>query len=212
MQAGIDRIGIISLVSAADRAAPLAPPGLGLRREPSGAVAAAAAATAADQPKARSGLTASELELGAVPYAAPLTAVAASNQKLLLLSAFLQIGDWELAQALMRWLRTLGLADFAILPAVGQALCEFLPLLPPLLLPLLLLPLLLLLMAECPRGMACAADCTLVLCADCGRGQPISLRSCLSRCSSCRRADWPGAAASVCRCHCRQACSGPAAA
>ena len=128
MQAGIDRIGIISLVSAADRAAPLAPPGLGLRREPSGAVAAAqAAAAAADPPKARLGLTASELELAAVPYAAPLTAVAASNQKLLLLSAFLQIGDWEQAQALMRWLRTLGLADFCIFPAVGQQLCESLP-------------------------------------------------------------------------------------
>jgi hypothetical protein len=148
MQAGIDRIGIISLVSAADRAAPLAPPGLGLRREPSGAVATAqAAAAAADQPKARSGLTASELELAAVPYAAPLTAVAASNQKLLLLSAFLQIGDWEHAQALMRWLRTLGLSDFAIFPAVGQALCETPP---PLLLPV----------AECLCGVSRSPHCS----------------------------------------------------
>ena len=36
----------------------------------------------------------------------------------------LQIGDWEHAQQLMRWLRALGLSDFAVFPAVGRALCE----------------------------------------------------------------------------------------
>lgn len=35
-----------------------------------------------------------------------------------------QIGDWEHAQQLMRWLRTLGVSDFAVFPAVGRALCE----------------------------------------------------------------------------------------
>jgi hypothetical protein len=37
----------------------------------------------------------------------------------------LQIGDWEHAQELMRWLRSLGLSDFAAFPAVGRALCEW---------------------------------------------------------------------------------------
>jgi hypothetical protein len=172
MGEGIARIGIISLISAADTAKPLAPPGLGLRREPSGVLAGAGAAAAAAtdplQPRSKSGLTAAALELAAAPYAAPLTAVAAGNQKLLLLAAFLQarwqalvgrgeadstvprnsqpcfalpsshlpcsapplfpaapqIGDWAHAQALMRWLRALGLSDFAIFPPVGEALCE----------------------------------------------------------------------------------------
>lgn len=39
-----------------------------------------------------------------------------------------QIGDWEHAQELMRWLRALGLADFAVFPPVGRALCECAPL------------------------------------------------------------------------------------
>lgn len=36
----------------------------------------------------------------------------------------LQICDWQHAQQMMRWLGALGLSDFAIFPAVGQALCE----------------------------------------------------------------------------------------
>lgn len=166
MTEGISRIGIISLVSAADTAAPLAPPGLGLRREPSGALggSGAAAGGEAGQGPRRSGLTAVALELAATSYAAPLSSLEAANQKLLLLAALLQvgaavhtcngslrdcvawalpglcstvaqlahprtpppvqIGDWEHAQQLMRWLRTLGVSDFAIFPAVGHALCE----------------------------------------------------------------------------------------
>lgn len=84
----ISRIGIISLVSAADTAAPLAPPGLGLRRDASGALAPPAGE---QQQRQRTGLTAEALELAAVPYAAPLTTAAAGNQKLLLLAAFLQV-------------------------------------------------------------------------------------------------------------------------
>lgn len=162
MAEGISRIGIISLVSAADTAAPLAPPGLGLRREPSGTLGTGGDA---GQGTRRSGLTAVALELAATSYAAPLTSLEATNQKLLLLAALLQvrqlqcslgrtmvacrvcqlqtgycsgegaehavahhppmqIGDWEHAQQLMRWLRALGLSDFAVFPAVGRALCE----------------------------------------------------------------------------------------
>ena len=127
MGEGIARIGIISLVSAADTAAaPLAPPGLGLRREPSGAMGAAAAGGADAGPAGprRTGQTAAALELAAPPYAAPLAAVAARNQKLALLAAFLKIGDWPHAQAAMRWLGALGLADFGVFPGVGAALCE----------------------------------------------------------------------------------------
>lgn len=46
----------------------------------------------------------------------------------LLLTCCLQIGDWQRAQTLMRWLRALGLADFAAFPSVGRAICEWLPL------------------------------------------------------------------------------------
>ncbi|KAL4451471.1 hypothetical protein ABPG75_007133 [Micractinium tetrahymenae] len=128
MAEGISRIGIISLVSAADTAtAPLAPPGLGLRRDPSGALAGAGGAAGgggdAQQARPKTGMSAAALELAAAPYAGPLTAVAAANQKLLLLAAFLQVGDWQHAQQLMRWLSALGLSDFAIFPAVGEALC-----------------------------------------------------------------------------------------
>ncbi len=97
MAKGISRIGIISLVSAADTAAPLAPPGLGLRREPSGTLGGgggAAAGGEAGQGSRRSGLTAEALELAATSYAAPLTSLEAANQKLLLLAALLQV--WEL--------------------------------------------------------------------------------------------------------------------
>lgn len=126
MAGDIARIGIISLVSAADNAAPaapVAPPGLGLRREPSGMLGGQAGA-GGEPPQRRAGQTAAALELAAAPYAAPLTAVAAGNQKLALLAAFLKIGDWEHAQQLMRWLSALGLSDFAVFPAVGAALCE----------------------------------------------------------------------------------------
>ena len=125
MGEGIARIGIISLVSASDGAAPLAPPGMGLRREASGMPTPAAAD---DDVVRKAGKTAAALELSAIPFAAPLSSAvgAATNQKLLLLAAFLQIGDWEHAQQLMRWLSALGLSDFSIFPAIGQALCEFL--------------------------------------------------------------------------------------
>lgn len=104
MTEGISRIGIISLVSAADTAAPLAPPGLGLRREPSGALggSGAAAGGEAGQGPRRSGLTAVALELAATSYAAPLSSLEATNQKLLLLAALLQVGhtrgrlQWQL--------------------------------------------------------------------------------------------------------------------
>lgn len=88
MAEGISRIGIISLVSAADTAAPLAPPGLGLRREPSGTLGSGGDA---GQGTRRSGLTAVALELAATSYAAPLTSLEAANQKLLLLAALLQV-------------------------------------------------------------------------------------------------------------------------
>lgn len=96
MGEGIARIGIISLVSAADTAKPLAPPGLGLRREPSGAIMGGGGGTgggggAAEQPRTKSGLSAAALELAAAPFAQPLTSTAAGNQKLLLLAAFLQV-------------------------------------------------------------------------------------------------------------------------
>lgn len=164
MAEGISRIGIISLVSAADTAAPLAPPGLGLRREPSG-VLAGGGSNAGQEGKGRTGLTAVDLQLAAPPFAAPLARWAEGNQKLLLLAAFLkvggaavllfegppesgapalllqaptartafspppcsslpQIGSWEHAQQLMRWLRALGVSDFALFPPVGRALCE----------------------------------------------------------------------------------------
>ena len=88
----ISRIGIISLVSAADTAVPLAPPGLGLRREPSGVLAGGGGE--AGQGPRRTGLTAEGLELSATAHAAPLASMAASNQKLLLLAAFLQARLW----------------------------------------------------------------------------------------------------------------------
>lgn len=99
MRDGVARIGIISLLSAADTAgggAPLgAPPGLGLRRDASAAAVAAAAATAAAEgpgaPRPRSGQTAAALELSATAYAAPLVAAAAGSQKLLLLAALLEV-------------------------------------------------------------------------------------------------------------------------
>lgn len=95
MAEGISRIGIISLVSAADTAPvpSLAPPGLGLRRDPSGALGGAGAGGEAQQSRPKTGMSASALELAAAPYAAPLTSAAASNQKLLLLAAFLQVGQ-----------------------------------------------------------------------------------------------------------------------
>lgn len=91
MAEGISRIGIISLVSAADTAAPLAPPGLGLRREPSG-VLAGGGSNAGQEGKGRTGLTAVDLQLAAPPFAEPLARWAEGNQKLLLLAAFLQVG------------------------------------------------------------------------------------------------------------------------
>lgn len=90
MSEGISRIGIISLVSAADTAAPLAPPGLGLRGDP-GAALAGAGGGDAQQARPKTGMSASALELAAAPYAGPLTETAANNQKLLLLAAFLQV-------------------------------------------------------------------------------------------------------------------------
>jgi hypothetical protein len=93
VSADVAKIGIISLVSAADTAGagPMgAPPGLGLRRD-GGMSGAAGGGDAAAQPKARSGLLAAALELSGAAYAAPLVAVAAGNQKLLLLAAFLEV-------------------------------------------------------------------------------------------------------------------------
>lgn len=98
MTEGISRIGIISLVSAADTAAPappMGPPGLGLRRDPSGALGGGSA----QQLRPKAGVSASALELAAAPYAAPLTAAAADNQKLLLLAAFLQVRRVHVSRA-----------------------------------------------------------------------------------------------------------------
>lgn len=75
----------------------------------------------------RTGQTAASLELDSVPFANHLAVVdpanGAPNQKLQLLAALLNIGDWDHAQKLMHWLAALGVKDFAVFPEVGVALC-----------------------------------------------------------------------------------------
>eukprot|EP00887_Chlorella_sp_A99_P001761 scaffold19.g1761.t1 len=107
VEAAVKRIGIISLTAA---------PSTG--GEPSGMGAANGG-----MPMRSAGQTAATLELDARPYAAPLTEAAAANQKLGLLAAFVEVGDWPNALRLMAWLRALGVEDLGVFPCVAAALC-----------------------------------------------------------------------------------------